>query len=123
VATCEASGQHDGAGVEAGRAVGLQQVAEDGVGDEVEHVAGHVPQHHGAGAPVEARQALGLQDAADAVQGPPVGALGGGDAEGAQRDAAAARHVAGQVQVLCGEGRQRRQLLAPRNQCERKNLL
>ncbi|TNN50993.1 hypothetical protein EYF80_038795 [Liparis tanakae] len=53
--------------------------------------------HHGAGAPVEARQALGLQDAADAVQGPPVGALGGGDAEGAQRDAAAARHVAGQV--------------------------
>lgn len=102
--TCQASGQPDGAGVGAGLGVRLQQVAEDGVGDEVEHVSRDVAQDHGAGAAVQALDALGLQDAADAVDGAAVQPLVS-DADRAQRDVGAARHVPGQVQVLCGRGR------------------
>lgn len=80
----------------AGRGVGLQQVAEDGVRDEVERVSRNVPQDHGPGPPVQALQALGLQDAADAVDGPSVQPLAG-DVHGAQGDVAAARDVAGEV--------------------------
>lgn len=92
--------------MQAGGAVGLQQVAEEGVRDEVERVPGHVPEDHGAGAPVQALQALGLQDAADAVRGPPVQPLGGEGDGGAQGDGGAIRHVGGEVQVLCDEGRE-----------------
>lgn len=75
--TCQASGQPDGAGVGAGLGVWLQQVAEDGVGNEVEHVSWDVAQDHGAGAAVQALDALGLQDAADAVDGAAVQSLVG----------------------------------------------
>lgn len=68
--------------------VGLQQVAEHGVRDEVEHVSRNVSQDHGTGPPVEALQALGLQDAADAVDGPSVQPLAG-DVDRAQRDSGA----------------------------------
>lgn len=89
----------------AGRGVGPQQVAQQRVGQEVEHVSRDVPQHHGAGAAVQARHALRLQDAANALQGAAV-QLAAGHAHRAQRDVGAAGHVAGQVQVLCRtEGR------------------
>lgn len=83
--------------------VRLQQIAEDGVRDEVEHVSRNVPQDHGPSAPVQALQALGLQDAADAVDGTPVQSLAG-DADGAQGDVGATRHVTRKVQVLCRKG-------------------
>lgn len=101
--TCQASSQPDGAGMRSRRAFRRQQLTEDGVGDEVERVARHVPQNHGAGAPVQAREALGLQDAADAVDRPPVQLLAG-DGDGVQGDVGAVRHVPGKVQVLCGGG-------------------
>lgn len=68
-----------------GGGVRLQQVAEEGVGDEVECVSRHVPEDHGPRPPVQAREALGLQDAADAVDGAPVEPLVG-DVDGAQGD-------------------------------------
>lgn len=83
--------------------VRLQQIAEDGVRDEVEHVSRNVPQDHGPSAPVQALQALGLQDAADAVDGTPVQSLAG-DADRAQGDVGATRHVTRKVQVLCRKG-------------------
>ena len=55
-----------------GLAIGAQQTTEDGVGDEVERVARHVPQHHGPGTAVQTLEALGPQHAAHAVDGPPV---------------------------------------------------
>jgi len=60
-----------------GLAVGAQQATEDGVGDEVERVARHVPQHHGPGPPVQTLEALAPQDAAHTVEGPPVEPLVG----------------------------------------------
>lgn len=84
----------------AGRGVGPQQVAEERVGEEVEHVSRDVPQHHGARAAVQARHALCLQDAANAVQRAAV-QLATGHAHRAQWDVGATGHVAGQVQVLC----------------------
>lgn len=80
--------------------VRLQQVAEDGVRDEVEHISRNVPQDHGPGPPVQALQALGLQDAADAVDGASVQCLAG-DGDGTQGDVGAIRHVTRQMQVLC----------------------
>lgn len=84
----------------AGRGVGPQQVAEEGVGEEVEHVSRDVPQHHGASAAVQARHTLRLQDAANAMQGAAV-QLATGHTHRAQRDVGDTGHVAGQVQVLC----------------------
>lgn len=82
--------------------VGLQQVAEHGVRDEVEHVSWNVPQDHGSGPPVQALQALSLQDAAYTVDGASVQPLAG-DVDGAQRDVGAVRYVTGELQVLCRE--------------------
>ena len=56
----------------AGTAVGAQQAAEDGVGDEVERVARDVPQHHGPGPPVQPWEPLAPQDAAHTVDGAPI---------------------------------------------------
>lgn len=83
--------------------ISLQQIAEDGVRDEVEDVSGDVPQQHGPGPPVQALQPLRLQDAADAVDGTSVESLTG-NVDGAQRDVGAARYVTGKVQVLCRGG-------------------
>lgn len=75
----------------------LQQVTEDGVRDEVEHVPGDVPQDHGSAPPVEALEALGLQDAADAVDRAAVERRpGGGD--GAQVEVGTVRN---ELQVFC----------------------
>lgn len=103
--TCQAPGQPDGAGVGAGRGVRPQQVAEERVREEVEHISWDVPQQHGTGTAVEARHALCLQDGADTVEGAAV-QLATGHAHGAQWDVGASGHVASKVQVLCGrEGR------------------
>lgn len=83
----------------AGRGVGGQQVAEDGVRDEVEGVPGDVPEDHGPGPPVQPLEALGLQDAADAVDGTSVEPLAR-DVDGAQRDVGARGNVGGEVEVL-----------------------
>lgn len=85
----------------AGPVVRPQQVTEERVGEEVEHVSRDVPQQHGTGAAVQARHALSLQDAADTVEGAAV-QLATGHAHRSQRDVGAAGHVAGKVQVLCG---------------------
>lgn len=82
----------------------FQQVAEDGVWDEVEHVSRNVPQDHGPGAPVQAPRALILQDAADAVDRTSVQSLAG-DVNRPHRDVGATPHVPSEVQVLCRKRR------------------
>lgn len=99
--TCQSSCQPDGTWMWARSVVRPQQVAEDGVRDEVERVSRYVPQDHGSGSSVQALEALGLQDAADAVDGPSVQLLLAGNADGAQTDVGAIRHVARKVEVLC----------------------
>lgn len=80
--------------------VWFQQVAEDGVRDEVEHISRHVPEDHGPRPSEQALQALGPQDAADAVQRASVLPLTG-HPHRAQGDVGAIRHVPGKVKVLC----------------------
>lgn len=106
--TCQSSGQPDGTGVRVWTAFWFQQVAEDGVRDEVEHISRNVPQDHGPRPSVQALQALSLQDAADAVKRASVQRLTSltlprtyWHPHGAQRDVGAIGHVPGKVQVLC----------------------
>lgn len=97
--TCESSGQPDGTGMRVCPGVWFQQVAEDGVRDEVESIARNVPQDHGPRPSVQPLQALGPQDAADAVQRASVLVLAG-HPHRAQRDVGAVGHVPGEVKVL-----------------------
>lgn len=101
--TCQASCEPDGTGVGAWRGIWLQQVTEDGVGNEVERVSRNVPQHHGPGPPVQPLEALCLQDAADALDGASVESVAG-NVDGAQGDVGAVWNAAGQLQVLCRWG-------------------